>query len=155
MQASKTNWIANGTAPSLMIDIPWASRWIYLSRNRAKDDRCFLERCSLLCWTSSTRPSLLATPPFGIASLQSSTLLTLLLAAAMAVPSCYNRTFHVRKLLKWRLCYNQGRIQELITKGGWGCTRVCMNIITKGEGGAQEYEYNYEGRRGAQQYSTM
>ena len=33
----------------------------------------------------------------------------------------------------------QGWIQELITKGGWG---------------VQEYEYNYEGRGGVQEYNV-
>ena len=42
----------------------------YLSKNRAKDDFCFLERCSLLCWILSIRPLLLAVLHFGIASLQ-------------------------------------------------------------------------------------
>ena len=44
----------------------------YLLKNRAKDDVCFLECCSLLCWIPvlSIRPSLFAALHFRIASLQ-------------------------------------------------------------------------------------
>ena len=41
-----------------------------LAKNRAKDDLCFLERCSFPCWILSIQPSLLAALYFRIASLQ-------------------------------------------------------------------------------------
>ena len=79
----------------------------YLPKNRAKDDLCFLERCSLLCWILSIQPSLLAALRFGIASLQYARHLSVG-CMRKQIPldrhtcTCYNRTFHVLKLLKLR-----------------------------------------------------
>ena len=59
-----------GTLSTLTSDNLSALRWIYLPRITAKDDLCFLERCSLLSWTLLTLPSLLGALHFGIWSLQ-------------------------------------------------------------------------------------
>ena len=73
-QAQNTNWIANGTMPTLTIDILSASQWNICQNNTTKDNHCFLERCSLLCRILSIytciRPLLLAALHFGIANLQ-------------------------------------------------------------------------------------
>ena len=130
-QASNTNWIVNRTVPTLTIDILSALRWS-TCQNRAKDDHCFLECCSLLCWILLIRPSLLAALHFMIVSLQyprhlsvgcmplygtrryidkdnlPCRLVKLSNCAKIILDrhtcTCYNQTFHLLKLLKLCFC---------------------------------------------------